>query len=384
MINLIAALDTSVNPQTQSKDASKDTPKLPSLIAPDGTCDCKACSLKCDKQTPHNIEDRQSANDFEDQIQDFVYVRHQDNGMESFPKDRAKRQVNDEFPDRIAEPTPPHIDPDILRNTSDFFDDEIRPNQISYEIKGLKHYTTYAISIRACRDKETEENDSQESHVCGHEVNYYATTFREPSNDDIPSFTTEILPNASTTDVLVKWDSPKDPNGLLLTYTIRYKRVDIDHTVSQTRCVSYNMLNNTNVFVIRALTAGNYSIDVMATSLGGNGNYTKAKYVQIKEHGTLNMWYIIGGLLLVFVICLVVLFYFFKRMYITSISSMKIIATVNPDYAGVTYRQDEWEIPRDQIIQLQELGCGSFGRFHVFLSIKKIFFNIFKYFRYGL
>lgn len=260
------------------------------------------------------------------------------------------------------------------------------PTQVSYEIKGLKHYTTYAISIRACREKEQDEIESSETHACGHEVNYYATTFREPSNDDIPSFSTEILPNASMTDVVVRWEPPKDPNGLLLTYTIRYKRVDVDHTVAQTRCVSYNMLNNTNVFVIQALTAGNYSIDVMATSLGGNGNYTKAKYVLIKEHGTYKMWYIAGILFLVFLVCVVFLFFYFKRMYITSISSMKIIATVNPDYAGVTYRQDEWEIPRDQIIQLQELGCGSFGKFDVTLLIGQILHEKFFicYIRYGL
>jgi insulin receptor len=40
---------------------------------------------------------------------------------------------------------------------------------------------------------------------------------------------------------------------------------------------------------------------------------------------------------------------------------MKLIANVNPDYAGVTYKIDEWEIPREKIIQLQELGQGSFG-----------------------
>lgn len=40
---------------------------------------------------------------------------------------------------------------------------------------------------------------------------------------------------------------------------------------------------------------------------------------------------------------------------------MKLIANVNPDYAGVTYKIDEWEIPREKIIQLHELGQGSFG-----------------------
>jgi hypothetical protein len=40
---------------------------------------------------------------------------------------------------------------------------------------------------------------------------------------------------------------------------------------------------------------------------------------------------------------------------------MKLIASVNPEYVSMTYQPDEWEVPRDKIIQLQELGQGSFG-----------------------
>lgn len=34
---------------------------------------------------------------------------------------------------------------------------------------------------------------------------------------------------------------------------------------------------------------------------------------------------------------------------------MKLIANVNPDYAGVTYKQDEWEIPRENVRKLINL-----------------------------
>lgn len=40
---------------------------------------------------------------------------------------------------------------------------------------------------------------------------------------------------------------------------------------------------------------------------------------------------------------------------------MKLIASVNPEYISMHYQPDEWEMPREQIIQLQELGQGSFG-----------------------
>lgn len=281
--------------------------------------------------------------------------------MSTTSKDhRAKRQTI-EFPsDKPAESANTnHLDREILRNQSDWYNDTIKADQTGFEISGLKHYTTYRISIRACRLREETEDNS--TVICGPEGHHYATTFRKAINDNIQKFEVEKISNGSLTDIRVTWEPPENPNGLLLTYTIRYKRVDVEHTQPVPRCISYNMLNNTNLYVLKGLPPGNYSIEMMATSLAGNGNYTRAKFVLIKEQATYNMWYFIIILLVVFLICLLTLLYCFKRMYLTSISSMKLIANVNPDYAGVTYRQDEWEIPRDKIIQLQELGCGSFG-----------------------
>lgn len=39
----------------------------------------------------------------------------------------------------------------------------------------------------------------------------------------------------------------------------------------------------------------------------------------------------------------------------------RLYANVNPDYMSVPYVADEWERPRERIIQLNELGQGSFG-----------------------
>jgi insulin receptor len=53
--------------------------------------------------------------------------------------------------------------------------------------------------------------------------------------------------------------------------------------------------------------------------------------------------------------------YLYVKRIKSQLINMKLIANINPDYAGVTYKQDEWEIPRDKVIQLHELGQGSFG-----------------------
>lgn len=65
------------------------------------------------------------------------------------------------------------------------------------------------------------------------------------------------------------------------------------------------------------------------------------------------------ALILITLIALLIMYYY-KRMH-KQIRNMKLIANINPDYAGVTYKQDEWEIPREKVLQLHELGQGSFG-----------------------
>ncbi|KAG5668610.1 hypothetical protein PVAND_016546 [Polypedilum vanderplanki] len=359
-------IDNTPTPSTPSKDTSiiKDGPKNP-VIAPDGTCDCQKCSSVCDSKTPlfDGDDDRQSANDFEDQIQDFVY-RKNDEKPSAQKETRAKRQV----PTEIEFPSnPPNdgsssntFDREYLKNQSDFYVEDIGPENTSYVFTGLNHYTFYNIRIRACRKRE--KGEAADAEICGPETKVSETTFKEPANDDILTFKVEPIVNNSLTNIRVTWEPPNSPNGLLLAFTIRHKRVDIDHTQPVLHCISTSMLNGTNQYVLQKLAPGNYSIDMMATSMAGNGNYTKAQYVLIKEQGNWNnLWIVFIVLLVLFVLASIVLYITFKRLYLTNISSMKLIANVNPDYAGVTYRQDEWEIPREKIIQLQELGCGSFG-----------------------
>lgn len=64
-----------------------ETPKLIPEISQH--CDCASCAKVCLKQEKDDDEHRQLAIDFEDEIQDFVYVRQEVEPKES----RAKRQV---------------------------------------------------------------------------------------------------------------------------------------------------------------------------------------------------------------------------------------------------------------------------------------------------
>lgn len=267
---------------------------------------------------------------------------------------RAKRQT--EFPEQQNQ-TPPISDRDNLRLSSDFFNDLIAKNETSFVITNLTHFRTYSISIRVCRKPENDEKPGTDI-LCSYDASDHQQTFMEPSKDNIQNFIVEKNSNnSSSVDIKVTWTPPENPNGLLLSYQIRYRKVDSD-TLFSPICVP----GDKNSYTIAKVAPGNYSIEMRATTLAQDGNYTKAYYIYIEESSAaFTMWTIIFVLIIFFIISFSAFALFFKRMYTSNISSMKLIANVNPDYAGVTYKIDEWEIPREKIIQLQELGQGSFG-----------------------
>jgi insulin receptor len=114
-------------------------------------------------------------------------------------------------------------------------------------------------------------------------------------------------------------------------------------------------------YLLEGLDNGNYSIQIMATSLAGDGNYTPAKYVSIQEESSVLKPIFVSLLVLIFIVCLIVVIFCYRRKDMSIRANMKLIASVNPEYVSMTYQPDEWEVPRDKIIQLQELGQGSFG-----------------------
>lgn len=76
--------------------------------------------------------------------------------------------------------------------------------------------------------------------------------------------------------VKLNWPEPKDPNGLILSYTIIYKRVDLDNVKPTEQCVTRHMHTNLSGEIpFLQLSNGNYSVAVRATSLAGDGNLSE-------------------------------------------------------------------------------------------------------------
>lgn len=203
----------------------------------------------------------------------------------------------------------------------------------------------------------------QQDEQCGPDALISTLTLKKEQSDQIVSVNVVTVPsNGSMGSIKVSWTAPKTPNGLLLSYTIRWKKNDLEQSVWQQACVPHKRFLNQSWYIISHLSNGNYSIQVAATSMAGQGNFSLVRTAQI-EIAAAGSWLV--ALIWAFVIILVFLcagvFVYVKRLQLKNISNMKLIASVNPDYAGVQYKQDSWEVPRDKIIRLQELGQGSFG-----------------------
>lgn len=115
-------------------------------------------------------------------------------------------------------------------------------------------------------------------------------------------------------------------------------------------------------YIIKFLPNGNYSFLVMATSLAGPGAWSSPVFYFIDET-TITVGFVLGMLALILLVILVAggVYWFYRRKYGPPDAGLKLIASVNPEYVSMQYTPDDWEVSRDQIIQLNELGQGSFG-----------------------
>uniref|UniRef100_A0A8C6Q7F4 Tyrosine-protein kinase receptor n=1 Tax=Nothobranchius furzeri TaxID=105023 RepID=A0A8C6Q7F4_NOTFU len=215
-------------------------------------------------------------------------------------------------------------------------------------ISNLHHFTSYTIEIMACNHPEDPKRCSLATYVS-------ARTMPEEKADDIPGPVTHDVVVAEPPYVLIKWNAPRSPNGLIILYEVFYKKVGDTEVL----CVSRPAYVNMSGTKLHLVHPGNYSVRVRATSLAGNGSFTETTYFFMPNRKTGDS---ISNLtkLLVFVY----LFFFLWLCCRQSDGPLgDLITSPNPEYfsANDMYVPDEWEVPREKITLLRELGQGSFG-----------------------
>uniref|UniRef100_A0A8C3QAH5 Tyrosine-protein kinase receptor n=1 Tax=Geospiza parvula TaxID=87175 RepID=A0A8C3QAH5_GEOPR len=193
----------------------------------------------------------------------------------------------------------------------------------------LRHFTEYRIDIHAC-------NHAAHTVGCSAATFVFARTMPERASDNIPGNVT--WEPAGKNSVLLRWEEPRNPNGLILKYEIKYSRETEE--VTTVVCVSRHRYSKYGGVHLALLQPGNYSAKVRATSLAGNGSWTG-----------LVKFYILGPALPT------------PGRNHDGYPSGTLYASVNPEYFSTSdmYMPDEWEVSREKITVIRELGQGSFG-----------------------
>ncbi|XP_074019977.1 insulin receptor isoform X1 [Numenius arquata] len=223
----------------------------------------------------------------------------------------------------------------------------------SLVISGLRHFTGYRIELHACN------HDAQESR-CSVAAYVSARTMPEAKADDIVGPVTHEVVEKNT--VHLKWQEPKEPNGLIVLYEVNYGR--LGETEEAHYCVSRKHFANEQGCKLRGLQPGNYSVRIRATSLAGNGSWTEPTYFYVADYCEFMFAVIIVPIIFAIIIAGIIgAAYVLVKKRQTEGPTGPLYASSNPEYLSTSdvYVPDEWEVPRDKITLLRELGQGSFG-----------------------
>uniref|UniRef100_A0A8C3B182 Tyrosine-protein kinase receptor n=1 Tax=Cyclopterus lumpus TaxID=8103 RepID=A0A8C3B182_CYCLU len=238
-----------------------------------------------------------------------------------------------------------------MNNVSLIFSAQVELKVSSKEstlISNLQHFTSYKIEIMACNHVTDLKRCSMATYVS-------ARTMPEEKADDIPGPVTHEIVTAEPPYVLIKWNSPRSPNGLIILYEVFYRKVGD----SEVTCVSRPAYLKSGGTKLSLVQPGNYSVRVRATSLAGNGSFTETTYFFMPNCKT-------GGYM--FDLNELACYALFTKIWkfincLHNCPTGPLIASSNPEYISTNdvYVPDEWEVPRDKITVLKELGQGSFG-----------------------
>ncbi|KAM9097937.1 insulin receptor isoform X1 [Sarcophilus harrisii] len=347
------------SPPFESEDSQKHNQS--NHEDPNGEC----CSCpKTDSQILKELEESSFRKMFENYLHNEVFIPRKASSGNGADDSRPARRRRD-LRVRVANMTVVTPTESSFSNTSSTTapasTEEPKPfekvkSKESLVISGLQHFTGYRIELQACNHDEQESRCSLAAYVS-------ARTMPEAKADDIVGAVIhEVLENNL---VHLRWQEPKHPNGLIILYEVNYWRVG--DTEELHLCVSRKRYANEQGCKFRVLQPGNYTVRIRATSLAGNGSWTEHTYFYVADYLDVpsNIAKIVIGpvIIIIFLISVVVVLYVVVKKRQTEGPTGPLFASSNPEYlsASDVYVPDEWEVAREKISLLRELGQGSFG-----------------------
>lgn len=142
------------------------------------------------------------------------------------------------------------------------------PTKLAIEVNNLRHFTQYTITVRACRKKTDDDDETspelpqeqQKPDACSLPTQVTITTGKKEDADEIKLVEVTTVPsNESFGIVKVAWKAPENPNGVLLSYTIKYRKNDIENANWDSVCITQQSYLNQTFYLLKPLSNGKLS-----------------------------------------------------------------------------------------------------------------------------
>ncbi|TRY67007.1 hypothetical protein TCAL_02313 [Tigriopus californicus] len=344
---------------------------------------CACSSSQCQQsdnqvvQGPITEENRISKDVFQTLVINSAFPTREnfpgnDNDDES-TETKAKRSIRDDADEQIT--TKDNLVPEVHidsgststwvqtlqreDNAYRVFYTPVPSQKTSFQATYLKHFGEYSVKLRACHAPKW----VGETFVkwCSLPAFQNPLVYPKPGADDIAESSLHYrLSNGSDPTWLI-WDPPKDPNGHILSYLIRYKS-DANGTDVSHSCISANDFEKFgNRFPLPMKES--YFVSVKAISMSAQGNWTNFIWVDQSSETRSVHWFIIAPIALMFLILAFIVSYLYFR-WVQEKQRKSTFATQNPNYCPMEYIADEWEIKRASVIIGEKIGKGAFAVVH--------------------
>lgn len=250
--------------------------------------------------------------------------------------------------------------PHLNRKTQEIGKLIISANTSEIVLSGLKHFSTYAVTVKACRESSPQEMDTSEENRCSKPDILITRTLKNNFADNIISLNYTV--NKQTLSIF--WEPPRKPNGLLLAFELELKRNKYDSEMN-IECISFSnkklsylgILNHS----ITNIPIGNHEFRIRAVTLSGKGLFTRFHSFEVLNdvaYSTQELLFLIL-LILLFLSVIAVMSRCLTKQTYKAIDN-RLVAEVNPNYH---YAPDPaYEVLRENITFGDEIGAGTFGK----------------------
>ncbi|XP_022914533.2 insulin-like growth factor 1 receptor isoform X2 [Onthophagus taurus] len=243
----------------------------------------------------------------------------------------------------------------------------INASSNNYTLTNLEQFTLYVFLFSACNHppnltlEELSSNEQLQKKIyCSSILMKTARTLENETADIVKTITYYT----NDKDCILNWSEPSHPNQVIVSYEIECNTtIESQSFFHSKHCLRKEKQNNQSSYILRNLEPRNYSCTIYSVTLAGKSKLGPTISFIIHSHSDNKSMVITFSVLSALAIIAAAVAFWFYRKHVQeeNFKNLRMFASINPEYAGAMYEPDEWEMERENIEILKELGQGSFG-----------------------